>query len=105
MGNRSTSNKNERGSSYDRAVRRQYLLRVYQSDQGPGTCRCYRCGKVLTDETLTIDRITPGCHGGTYRRENIRPACTFCNSATATQAAQTQPKRRRRPVQFDRKIA
>lgn len=31
---------------------------------------------------LTIDRIVPGCQGGTYRRTNIRPACGTCNSST-----------------------
>jgi 5-methylcytosine-specific restriction endonuclease McrA len=46
------------------------------------TCRCYRCGTLLHDGTLTVDRIIPGCHGGTYRRTNIRPACGGCNSET-----------------------
>jgi 5-methylcytosine-specific restriction endonuclease McrA len=46
------------------------------------TCRCYRCGKLLWFETLTVDRIIPGCMGGTYRRNNIRPACAKCNSKT-----------------------
>jgi len=45
-------------------------------------CRCYRCGSLLTEETLTVDRIIPGCKGGTYRRSNIRPACGGCNSST-----------------------
>lgn len=31
---------------------------------------------------LTVDRIIPGCRGGTYRRNNIRPACGPCNSET-----------------------
>lgn len=31
---------------------------------------------------LTVDRIIPGCQGGTYRRNNIRPACGSCNSET-----------------------
>jgi hypothetical protein len=31
---------------------------------------------------LTIDRIIPGCAGGTYARNNIRPACGPCNSET-----------------------
>lgn len=31
---------------------------------------------------LTVDRIIPGCKGGTYRRNNIRPACGGCNSET-----------------------
>lgn len=45
-------------------------------------CRCYRCGGLLTVETVTVDRIIPGCKGGTYRRNNIRPACGSCNSET-----------------------
>lgn len=45
-------------------------------------CRCYRCGRLLTVETVTVDRRIPGCHGGTYRRNNIRPACGPCNSKT-----------------------
>lgn len=45
-------------------------------------CRCYRCGKLLTVDTVTVDRIVPGCKGGTYRRNNIRPACGPCNSET-----------------------
>jgi hypothetical protein len=45
-------------------------------------CRCYRCGALLTVETVTVDRIKPGCQGGTYRRDNIRPACGPCNSET-----------------------
>lgn len=45
-------------------------------------CRCYRCGDLLTEDTVTVDRIIPGCKGGTYRRDNIRPACGPCNSET-----------------------
>lgn len=41
-------------------------------------CRCYRCGKLLTYDTLTVDRIIPGCKGGKYRRDNIRPSCSDC---------------------------
>ena len=45
-------------------------------------CRCYRCGVLLTVETVTADRRVPGCKGGTYARHNIRPACAPCNSST-----------------------
>lgn len=79
---RGTSNTNARGSSADRRARRAYLLRTYESDAGPGTCRCYRCGVVLRERTVTVDRIVPGCLGGRYTRENIRPACASCNSET-----------------------
>lgn len=79
---RGTSNSNARGSSQDRARRRAYLLRVYESNRGAGTCRCYRCGRVLTADTVTVDRVVPGCRGGRYVRSNIRPACAGCNSET-----------------------
>lgn len=54
-------------------------------------CRCYRCGCLLVDETVTADRIKPGVEGGSYGtpkrdtregRTNIRPACGTCNSQT-----------------------
>jgi len=103
---RGTSNSNVRGSSYSRAQRRKWLVENYRADRDvsvsmSGTdvqeynprldacgysrqaaCRCYRCGLLLTVETVTVDRIIPGCHGGTYRRNNIRPACGPCNSET-----------------------
>lgn len=54
----------------------------FESFQVLATCRCYRCGDLLVDGTLTVDRIIPGVKGGTYRRNNIRPACGACNSET-----------------------
>lgn len=50
-------------------------------------CRCWRCGTLLSITTLTVDRIIPGCRGGTYRRTNIRPACEGCNRDTGQPAA------------------
>ncbi|NUP32073.1 MAG: HNH endonuclease [Streptomycetaceae bacterium] len=44
-------------------------------------CRCYRCGNLLTVDTVTVDRRLPGVHGGTYTAENCRPACGHCNSS------------------------
>lgn len=106
---RGTTNGNARGSSEARRRRKQWLILTYRADvavlqftnglletdkpqdirnatiTGPGiqvACRCYRCGKLLTFDTVTIDRIVPGCQGGTYRRNNIRPACGPCNSET-----------------------
>lgn len=37
--------------------------------------RCFRCGLLMTEEQMTIDRIEPGAMGGRYTRDNIRPAC------------------------------
>jgi hypothetical protein len=109
---RGTSNGNAAGSSKDRAARKRWLVATYRADVDilriywPSTnewtehpwmdaaaaladrcervpaCRCYRCGKPLSIYTVTVDRIIPGCHGGTYRRTNIRPACGPCNSFT-----------------------
>lgn len=104
---RGTSNGNQRGSVYARRARRTWIVLAYQSNI-PGYCRCYRCGCLLynpddkprtdnasiqaygfqlwTAQPLTIDRIIPGCRGGTYRRNNIRPACGNCNSETGGSA-------------------
>ncbi len=87
-----------RGNSRDRQRRRVWLLETYRADvdvdsfqregdarlfgiklgMGEPACRCYRCGVLLILETLTVDRIVPGCKGGTYRRNNIRPSCASC---------------------------
>lgn len=96
-----------RGNVTDRQRRKAWLLETYRADvdvladdcgkaytdwngdlypepigEGLPACRCYRCGKLLTLETLTVDRIVPGCKGGTYRRNNIRPSCADCASKT-----------------------
>lgn len=97
---RGTTNRNARGSSSDRAARRRWLVETYRADvdvlttvsglvvatvprgEGQPACRCYRCGCLLTESTVSPDRIIPGCEGGTYRRNNIRPACEPCQSQT-----------------------
>lgn len=103
MTKRGTSNGNAAGSAEDRRRRRTWLLETYRADvdypteadanlfeattkfgvaigYGIPACRCFRCGTLLTIETLTVDRIVPGCQGGTYRRNNIRPECGDCAS-------------------------
>lgn len=102
MWTRGTSNANVRGNTKDRRARREWLLitfranvdletdfmatAVYQATVPIGSgviaCRCYRCGKLLTLDTVNVDRIIPGCQGGTYRRTNIRPSCARCGSET-----------------------
>jgi len=74
-----------RGNTADRLARRTWLVTTFRADRnhhGEPACRCYRCGVLLTVDTVTVDRIVPGAHGGTYRRNNIRPACGPCNSET-----------------------
>lgn len=91
---RGTTNRNVRGNSADRAARRAYLLQVFQSVHGVGFCLCYRCGLVLEDTTVTVDRIIPGCRGGKYVRNNIRPACAECNSETGGMVRRANSQRR-----------
>lgn len=76
---RGTSNSNARGSSYSRRRRKEWLLETFGNGE---TVKCYRCPTILTFFTVSVDRIIPGCQGGTYRRGNIRPACLPCNSET-----------------------
>jgi 5-methylcytosine-specific restriction endonuclease McrA len=103
LSTRGTTNKNVSGNSTDRRRRKAWLVDTYRADvdvvaatypvvrprvrtvslgRGVPACRCYRCGTLLTVETVSVDRIVPGCLGGTYRRDNIRPACAWCNSST-----------------------
>lgn len=89
---RAEVSRNERGSAADRRARREWLVRTYRADHDleefvdgawvhVPACRCFRCGYLMTVETLTVDRIIPGCKGGKYRHDNIRPACGPCNTA------------------------
>jgi hypothetical protein len=70
------------GNSYDRAARKRFLLSPEAGFGGDSrTVECNWCGDPLTLETITVDRF-PDCghNGGTYRRNNIVPACQPCNS-------------------------
>lgn len=108
-----------RGNVTDRQRRRQWLLETYRADvdvfnesgwdrrtiqerdgtrtvplgEGVPACRCYRCGKLLAIDTLTVDRIVPGCKGGTYRRSNIRPSCGGCANKTGGDLRAEQRRR------------
>lgn len=89
---RGTTNRNARGSSRDREVRRTWLVDAW----GDGTfVACVWCWVTLTIETVSPDRIVPGCEGGTYARGNIRPSCELCQSQTGGRLG-VQRKRERR---------
>jgi hypothetical protein len=65
----------KRGSSYARRARKRWML----SHFGDGErCGCVHCGCELDFCTVEADRIVPG---GSYRRENVQPACRQCNLA------------------------
>lgn len=57
---------------------------VLEAEEVP-TARCFRCGALVWFETISVDKIVPDCKGGTYRRENIRPACDDCQTTTGNQ--------------------
>lgn len=64
-----------RGNTRNRAARKLWLLGTF----GDGvTCDCAHCGRELTYDTVEADRIVPG---GSYRRENLQPACRHCNAS------------------------
>jgi hypothetical protein len=84
---RGTTNRNQRGSTEDRRVRRQWLLDTF----GDGvTAPCMiewdsNCLGTVGGGTLTVDRYPiAGIDGGTYELDNIRPACGPCNSRAGT---------------------
>lgn len=76
------------------------MLATFDVDLGPEVCRCHlkiaedRCHGILDFSTVTADRIDPG---GTYRRENVQPACTPCQTK---QGALTTNAARRAWVNF-----
>lgn len=78
---RGCSNGNARGNAESRRRRRQWLIDTF----GDGvTAPCFLasivCTGPVTVDTVSVDRIVPGHLGGTYRRDNIRPACQPCQS-------------------------
>ena len=82
---RGTSNSNVRGSSYSRRRRKQWLLDEF-GDGTTAPCFYPDCKAVLTLDTITVDRIQLGKDGGSYRHENIRPACGPHNSSEGSKA-------------------
>ena len=75
------TNRNERGSSYDRRARRAWLVSERAGFGGDGVkVPCWECGKLLTEDQVIPDRLIPGELGGTYRRSNIKgPHCALCS--------------------------
>lgn len=65
----------KRGSSRDRAARKNWMLKTW----GNGTfCPCVHCGVRLDYATVEADRIIPGA---SYRHENVQPSCRADNLA------------------------
>jgi hypothetical protein len=67
----------KRGSSADRRTRKSWMLSEKSGFGGDGVkVPCVHCGAVVDFGGVEADRKTPG---GSYRRENIQPACHNCN--------------------------
>lgn len=81
MTHRGTSNTNDRGSAASRRTRKQWLLDTFGDGQ-TAICSFPDCDTVLDFDTITVDRHPIlGADNGSYRRGNIRPACSPCNSS------------------------
>jgi hypothetical protein len=85
---RGTTNRNERGSSYERRIRKAWLLDTF-GDGTTAPCAIrfdHHCLGEVDMTTITVDRHpVPGIEGGRYGRDNIRPACGPCNSRHGTE--------------------
>jgi hypothetical protein len=96
MARRGTTNRNDRGSSADRARRRQFLLVTF-GDGLTAPCQAEQhhpdCPGEITEEELSADRWpVPGVAGGRYTRDNIRPVFWLCNSVQGGLMAQARRK-------------
>ena len=82
----------KRGNSKDRAARKFWMLATWGNGE---TCPCvHGCGTVLTYATVEADRIIPGALGGSYRRDNVQPACGPCNKSRSDNPNWTLATRR-----------
>lgn len=76
----------KRGNAASRRARKQWMLGAIEDRTlgwapfgGNGTTvKCVFCRELLTFATVEADRIVAG---GSYRRENVQPACRACNLA------------------------
>lgn len=75
-----------------------WILPIDKAPAGVGAAlvRCFRCGHLLTWETVEVDRIKPGCEGGRYTRNNIRPCCPKDNTYLGELAKQRKREKRER---------
>jgi hypothetical protein len=96
-GKRGTTNRNARGGSAARRIRKQWLLDTF-GDGENADCflRLPGCCGWVDFATVWVDRKTKGCEGGTYERDNIRPACGPCNMRDGGQEGQRRMRARRK---------
>ena len=86
----SSSNSNERGSSYDRRRRRAWLVETFGLRNARGRIAwvvCHHCGRRMRASAgvWEVDRFPVCGHaGGSYRRGNIVISCPDCNKRCAS---------------------
>lgn len=73
---RQESGDDKRGSWRDRYARKTWLLTTPKYGGNGTTVPCVHCGTPVTRAELHADRIIPG---GSYRRDNVQPACAGDN--------------------------
>lgn len=73
---RQASGDDKRGSYRNRAARKTWLLTTPKFGGNGTTVPCVHCKTPTTRQDLHSDRIIPG---GSYRRDNVQPACAPCN--------------------------
>jgi 5-methylcytosine-specific restriction endonuclease McrA len=73
---RQESGDDKRGNYRDRYARKTWLLTTPKFGGNGNVVPCVHCGAQCTRDELHADRIIPG---GSYRRENVQPACAGCN--------------------------
>jgi 5-methylcytosine-specific restriction endonuclease McrA len=78
VGSVSNSYEPSRGNSKDRRRRKLWVLREFGDGE---LTTCTFCAVPLLYEDLSLDRIIPGCLGGTYAYDNVRPSCIPCACA------------------------
>jgi hypothetical protein len=76
----------KRGSSYARRARKLWMLATWGDGE---KCPCVHCGAQLSFTEVEADRIIPG---GSYRHENVQPACRACNLQRSDDASWSYAK-------------
>lgn len=79
----------KRGNAASRRARKHWMLSEAAGFGGNGEkVPCVHCGAMLGYDDVEADRIIPG---GSYRRDNVQPACRACNLDRSDDAAWVGP--------------
>lgn len=80
----------KRGNSADRRRRKEWMVSPEAGFGGDNTeVPCVHCGNWTSGRELHADRMVPG---GSYKRDNIQPACANCNQERSDKADYLAPQ-------------